>query len=227
MIQEKKMTKKKLEADLNKPDFLHALFDKIAVFYSLNKKVFLSVAAGLVFLLLIFIAWSSYNYYYEKNAWTQYTKIETSTVKDDEIIKSYQNLSLKYPQSHATLLSFYRLGNLYFNKNNIDAAIKSYEKFIAQANDSNDFKALSFSGLAYCYELNKDYQKALHALQEAEKIEAGKNFRPFIYRDMGRIYEEMANGNEALKFYKKALEYSTDPVFTLFIKRKISILSWL
>jgi tetratricopeptide (TPR) repeat protein len=73
--------------------------------------------------------------------------------------------------------------------------------------------------------LKKDYKQALLALQKAEKIEAGKNFRLYIYRDMARLYESMANGNEALKYYKKALEHSTDPIFTMFIKRKISILS--
>ncbi|OPY10213.1 MAG: Tetratricopeptide repeat protein [Syntrophus sp. PtaB.Bin001] len=225
------MTKKILEAELSKPDFLNALLSKFTDFYNLNKRVVILATSGLVIVLLIITSWFSYNYYYEKNAWIQYKKIATSndklsvSAKDEEMIKSYQNLNLKYPQSQAALLSFYRLGNLYFQKNDIDAAIKSYNTYISKASDNNEFKALSFSGLAYCYELKKDYKHALLSLQEAEKIEAGKNFRQFIYRDMARMYESMANSNEALKFYKKSLEHSTDPVFTLLIKRKISILS--
>jgi hypothetical protein len=71
------MTKKKLEVELSKTDFLHALLIKIIDFYNLNKRVAISVISGVIIVLLIFTVLFSYNYYYEKNAWTQYQKIET------------------------------------------------------------------------------------------------------------------------------------------------------
>lgn len=223
------MTKKILLEDLNDTDFLHSLFNRLSEFYTLNKRKVLSVAGALIFALLIITGWFTYQYYHEKDAWSQYTKIEQSTLKsavdDNLLIKQYKNLSSKYSESEASILSNYRLGNLFFKKNDFDSAIHSYEKFIADAADRNDFKVLSYSGLAYCYEAKKDYKKALQALQQAEKIESGKNFGTFIYRDMGRIYEEMNNRGEALKFYKKALEQSIDPTVTMFIKRKIALLS--
>jgi len=223
------MTKKIVLEDLNKPDFFHSLFNRISEFYIMNKRKVISSAGAVILILLIILAWSVYRYYYEKDAWNQYAKIEqstlTSSISDDLLIKQYRNLSLKYSGSEASILSNYRLGNLYFKKNDIDSAVNSYEKFIEQASDRNDFKVLSYSGLAYCYETKKDYKKALQTLQQAEKVEAGKNFGTFIYRDMGRLYEEMNNRNEALKYYKKALEQSIDPTVTMFIKRKIALVS--
>jgi len=122
-------------------------------------------------------------------------------------------------------LGAYRLANRLYNQGDYDAAISYYEKYLAHASDRNELKVLSFSGLAYCYEAKKEYQKALQALQQAEKIEAAKSLETFIYRDMGRIYEEMGKAPEALNCYKKALAQSLDPIFTIFIKRKIALLS--
>lgn len=225
------MTKKTVLEELDKPDLLHTLFNRVVEFYTSNKKKVLSIAGAVLLVLLIIIGWFSYRYYREKEAWSQYAKIEeseftqNSSANTDTLIKKYLALSSKYSGSQASQLSDYRLGNLYFNKNEIEPAIKSYEKFISHASDKNEFKALSYISLAYCYEKKKDYQKALNVLQQAENIEAGKNFGTFIYRDMGRIYEEMQNYKEALKYYNKALEQSLEPTITLFIKRKIANLS--
>jgi len=225
------MTKKNVVAELNKPDQFHSLFNKLADLYALNKRKLLLVAGAVMGVVAVVIAWSAYHYYYEKNAWDRYAKIEESTFKrtpseqNGDLIKQYRNLASNYPDSQAALLSSYRLGNLYYNKSDFDAAISSYENYVAHASDRNEFKVLSFSGLAYCYEAKKDYQKAMQALQQAEKIEAVKSLATFIYRDMGRIYEKMGNAPEALKCYQKALAQSVDPTFTMLIKRKIALLS--
>jgi predicted negative regulator of RcsB-dependent stress response len=225
------MTKKIEVAELKKPDQFHTLFNKMADFYALNKRKVLLVASAVLGVIAVVVAWSTYQYYYEKNAWDQYAKIEESMFKASpseqkvDLIKKYKILSSNYPDSEASLLSAYRLANLYYNQMDYDAAISSYEKYLAHASDRNELKVLSFSGLAYCYEAKKEYQKALQALQQAEKIEAAKSLETFIYRDMGRIYEEMGKATEALNCYKKALVQSVDPIFTIFIKRKIALLS--
>ncbi|SEM32518.1 Putative negative regulator of RcsB-dependent stress response [Syntrophus gentianae] len=222
---------KKGEAELNQPDQFHTIFNKLVDFYILNRKKVVLTAGVIVGVLAIIIAWTSYRHFYEKNAWEEYVKIEefmlksASSDKSDELIKKYKNLSQNYPDSQAANLSSYRMANLYFNKNDLDAAISSYEKFLSPASDRNELKVLSYSGLAYCHEAKKDFNKALQALQQAEKIEGAKSLETFIYRDMGRICEKMGNPGEALKYYKKALAQSMDPTFTMFIKRKIALLS--
>jgi len=224
------MTKKAELKELNKPDFFHSLFNQLADYYILNKKKVIMAAGAVIGVAAMIIAWTAYNHYYEKNAWSQYAKIEESTARSTspdsgEMIKKYRNLASQYPDSQASHLGYYRLGNLYYNKSDFDAAISSYEKFIAGASDRNEFKVLSYSGLAYSYESKKDYKKALESLQQAEKIEAGKSLGTFIYRDMGRLYEKLNNPGEALKCYKKALEHTLDPAFTMLIKRKIAMLT--
>lgn len=225
------MTKKAILGEIEKPDYFQRFIANISQFYVLNKRKVLTIAAVVILVLMIVVGWFTYKYYYEKKAWEEYAEIEKtavlqeSAVNSDILIKKYRDLSSKFSGSQASKLSDYRLGNLYFKNNDIDSAIKSYEKFIANASDENEFKVLSYSSLAYCYESKKDYQKALKALKQAEKIEAGKYFGTFLYRDMGRLYEKMQNRSEALKFYRKALEQSIDPTVTLFIKRKIATLS--
>jgi len=225
------MTKKIEVAELKKPDQFHVLFNKLVDFYALNKRKVLLVAGAVLGVIAVVVAWSTYRYYYEKNAWDQYAKIEESMFKASlseqqvDVIKKYKNLSANYPDSEASHLGAYRLANRLYNQGDYDAAISYYEKYLAHASDRNELKVLSFSGLAYCYEAKKEYQKALQALQQAEKIEAAKSLETFIYRDMGRIYEEMGKAPEALNCYKKALAQSLDPIFTIFIKRKIALLS--
>jgi hypothetical protein len=44
-------------------------------------------------------------------------------------------------------------------------------------------------------------------------------------RNIARVYEELNNKEKALEYYRKALEKTTEPAATIFIKRKISTLS--
>ena len=44
-------------------------------------------------------------------------------------------------------------------------------------------------------------------------------------RNIARAYEELNNKEKALEYYKKALEKTTEPGTTIFLKRKISTLS--
>ncbi|MDY0187540.1 MAG: tetratricopeptide repeat protein [Syntrophus sp. (in: bacteria)] len=224
------MSKKDVE-DLKKPDQFQVFFNKLLDYYALNRKKVLLMSGAVVGILAVVVAWGAYRHYYQKHAWEQYVKIEGTAFKEsssnpsNELIKNYKRVISNYPDSQAANLSYYRLGNLYFDQNDLDAAISSYETFLENASDRNELKVLAYSGLAYSHEAKKDLQKALQALQQAEKIEAVRSLETFVYRDMGRIYEKMGNSKEALKSYQKALEQSSDPTFTMFIKRKISLLS--
>ncbi|WP_367359176.1 YfgM family protein [Syntrophus buswellii] len=224
------MSKKDVE-ELKKPDQFQVFFNKLLDYYALNRKKVLLMAGAVMGLLAVVVAWGTYRHYYQKHAWEQYVKIEGTAVKEsssnpaNELIKNYKRVISNYPDSQAANLSYYRLGNLYFDQNDLDASISSYETFLANASDQNELKVLAYSGLSYCHEAKKDFQKALQALQQAEKIEAVRSLETFVYRDMGRIYEKMGNSKEALKSYQKALEQSADPTFTMFIKRKIALLS--
>jgi hypothetical protein len=44
------------------------------------------------------------------------------------------------------------------------------------------------------------------------------------YGSLARVYEAMNNPVKAVEFYRKALGKTTDPLMTLYLKRKISIL---
>jgi len=50
-------------------------------------------------------------------------------------------------------------------------------------------------------------------------------FESIAFRNLGRASEELNNKAKALEYYKKALEKTSEPSATIFIKRKISALS--
>jgi tetratricopeptide (TPR) repeat protein len=78
--------------------------------------------------------------------------------------------------------------------------------------------------LGYCYEAKKDLKVALEYFEKAQKSD-NIGFESFGFRNIARIYEQLNDKKNALENYKKALQKTTDPSITVFIKRKISFLS--
>ena len=56
------------------------------------------------------------------------------------------------------------------------------------------------------------------------KTRTGSSFEAMNYGSIARVYEAMNNPAKAVEFYRKALGKTTDPLMTLYLKRKISIL---
>jgi tetratricopeptide (TPR) repeat protein len=117
------------------------------------------------------------------------------------------------------------LANLYFNANQVDLAIRTYDEFINRAPDSNYLKVFAYSGKGYCFEIKKDYSKALSSFETALKMPDGAILQGQIYRDMARIYEAMNDKKKSVENYRKALEKITDPTMESIIKRKIAAMS--
>ena len=119
----------------------------------------------------------------------------------------------------------WRGGNIYFNINEIDKSISAYEKFIKKSSGDNDLVVLAYVGLGYCYEAKGNLKKALKSLDNSIKYcTVGSSYEGIIYRNMGRIYEEMNDSPKAVEYYKKALKLTIDPSMEMLIKSKISTL---
>lgn len=118
----------------------------------------------------------------------------------------------------------YHLGNIYYNKGEIDQAISSYKKFVGKAgSDKTGVKFLALTSLGYAYETKKDFNQALKYFEQAQNVyHAG--FETIGLRNIARAYEELNNKEKAVEYYKKALEKTTEPAASILIKRKISSL---
>ena len=227
------MAQKITKKELAKPDALQLLLARCSDFVSENKpKIY--IGSGIVLLIILLSAgWYLYKTNNEKNAQALYIKAHVATLKsrsaespaDPNSMKLYQEVVTQYPGTNAALLSFYRLGNFYYQMNDIDASIKAYQEYLKGSPEDNELTTLAYIGLGYCYESKKDLNKALEYFENAAKTKSSSNFESINYKNMARIHEELKNNKKSIEFYQKALEKTSDPAVELLIKRKISSLS--
>ena len=225
------MTNKLEKKELEGPDKLSVLFLKIRSFIETHRsKIYLGAGIAVVIFL---IAGGIYLYRanYENNAAGFYNGILTAHVKagspagDEALTKGLKELLSKYPRSNAASLGHYRLGNLYYSRRAYDEAEASYRAFIKRASADNDLVALAYSGLGACAEQKKELKKALEFYDLAMKTKAASSFEGVNYFNIARVYEGLKDNKKAAEFYQKALLKTTDPVRSILIKRKLSLLS--
>ncbi len=223
-----KITKK----ELKEPDFLQVEFAKLMQFIKRHQSKFYIVLMLHLLGLAAAAGWYLYKLNYEKSASRIYNEAEKLAIKSGsaqnqiaKLIEGFRNVAFQYPRSQAALHSYYQLANLYLNANQIDLAIRTYDEFINRAPDSNNLKVFAYTGKGYCYEIKKDYKKALSSFETAMKMPDGAILQGQIYRDMARVYEAMNDKNKSVEYYRKALEKITDPTMESIVKRKIAALS--
>ena len=108
-------------------------------------------------------------------------------------------------------MSYYQMGNMYYNLGDVDASINAYTEFLKEVPDGSDLKILAYNGIGYCYEKKADLPHALESFEKAANAKSGGGFEGMTYRNMARIYEEMNNKEKALEYYQKALSNTADP----------------
>jgi tetratricopeptide (TPR) repeat protein len=215
--------------ELLEPDKLQLFFLSVRAFVEEQKKR-IYVGAGLL-LLMVLLASGVYFYqiHYETSAGKIYNRVIEAAVKagppsgDMEALKGYKDLINQYPRSDAAVTAYYRLGNLYFNRREFDAAIGAYQDFLKKSPVESDLITLAYSGLGACHEAKKDFIKALESYEHALKSNTAISFEVLNFSNIARIHEAMNNPAKAVEFYRKALGKTTDPLMTLYLKRKISI----
>jgi tetratricopeptide (TPR) repeat protein len=224
------MTTKIDKKDLTEPDKLQLFLLSIRTFMETHR-IRIYAGAG-IFFLIVLLAGGVYLYQlnYETAAGKIENRVFESAAKagpstgDTAAIQGYKDLIEQYPRSHAATTAHYRLGNLYFNRSEFDAAIGAYGDFLKKAPPQSDLVTLAYDGLGACYEAKKDFSKALESYERALKADAASSFEGLNFSNVARIYEAMNNPAKAAEFYRKALSKTTDPLMTLYLKRKISIL---
>jgi predicted negative regulator of RcsB-dependent stress response len=216
--------------ELNEPDKLQLFFFSVRAFVEKHRT---RIYAGIgIFLLIVVLAvgWHLYQLNYETNAGKIYKRVFENAVKavppagDAAAIKGYRDLITEYPRSQAAVTAYYRLGNLYFGRREFDAAISAYQDFIKNSSPLSDLITIAYNGLGACQEEKKEFNKALESYDLAMKTNAAPSFEALNYGNIARIYEAMSNPVKAAEFYRKALGKTSDPLMTLYLKRKLAIL---
>ncbi len=226
------MSEKLTKKDLKSPDAFQSTFEKLGDYISENQTRVIVTASALLCAVILVMGIYFYWSHYSNSALKIYAKAQGNILKGEENqdnvnenIKLYKELVDKYSYSWSGRMANYHLGNIYYNKGEIDQAIISYKKFVGKAgSDKTGVKFLALTSLGYAYEVKKDFNQALKYFDQAQSAyHAG--FETIGLRNVARAYEELNNKEKALEYYKKALEKTTEPAASILIKRKISTLS--
>jgi type IV pilus assembly protein PilF len=121
-------------------------------------------------------------------------------MKDKAIDEFQEAISLdeSYSEAHNYL------GTLYSERKLWDKAIQEFEK--ALNNHLYDTPSLPLYNMAWAYYSKKDYKTALAKYQEVLNIDPATGLLPQIEKNIGLIYFDQNNFNEAIKHLKKAVE---------------------
>jgi tetratricopeptide (TPR) repeat protein len=220
--------KKKTLKELKEPDFLQVELSRLTTLAVRHKSKLYISAAIFGICTVIAAGWFLYRMNYERSAFQIYNQAEAIAAKSGpspNLITAYQNVTTKYPRSQAALQAYYQLGNVYLNLNQVDSSLQAYEELQKRAPRNNYLKFFAYSGQGYGYEAKKDFKNSLNAFENALKMPEATYLAGQVFRDMGRIYEEMNDPKKALEYYRKSLEKTTDSTMQMILKRKIAGLS--
>ena len=120
-------------------------------------------------------------------------------MKDKAIEEFKQAISIKndYSEAHNYL------GTLYSDMGLWDQAIEEFDR--ALVNVIYDTPAMPLYNAGWAYYSKKDYKTALIKYQEALQKEPTTNLRPQIEKNIGLIYFDQNNIQEAIDHFKKAV----------------------
>jgi len=226
-----KLTKKELE----QPDEFHAIGWHALQYVSEHRGKFYLGGAVVLLIIILAGAWYFYRLDYENKAQSLYSSAYNSyslpgssagSHKNDYLkaVQIYEELAKEYPSSRAATLSFYNMGNIYFNIGDTEKSITAYKTFLKRSGHKDILRAFAYYGLGYCYEKNKDYDNALKFFENSNKRVQGTRFEYINYANMARIYEKMDRQKEALEFYRKATGKMNDPLAEMLVKSRIAAL---
>jgi tetratricopeptide (TPR) repeat protein len=225
----RKITKKEIE----KPDSFQAALNKVTAYISANKPKIYLASAIVISIVIVSSGWYLYRMNYEDKAQRLYAMANVAGMKaarqggkpDQNNIKMHSDVITQYPGSKAAMMSYYQMGNMYYNLGDVDASINAYTEFLKEVPDASDLKILAYNSIGYCYEKKTDFPRALESFEKAANSKSSGGFEGTTYRNLARIYEEMNNKEKALEYYQKALNSATDPSMELLLKKTISTIN--
>jgi tetratricopeptide (TPR) repeat protein len=131
-------------------------------------------------------------------------------------IKVYQSVIKQHGSSTAGQAARLGLASAQFGLGEYAEARALYEEFLADPHGLEAFEAVAVEGAGYCYEAQKNYDKALEMFRRLEKADEG-NHQDLAKYHQGRILEKMNKQGDAAELYRNIVrrsEQATDEMVT-------------
>ncbi|MFH2012837.1 MAG: tetratricopeptide repeat protein [Pseudomonadota bacterium] len=234
MAKKIKIPKKKISKEAD--EFISTT-SKIIAYAVENKNRLLVGTAALLVIILLFIGWKLYSNKTENEASDLYYKAvkyyhsrdkTDKTAKDD---KERYNLSLnklknvidKYPRTNAASMALFYSGHIYYQLDQFDKSIKSYQDFLKKTSSDNPLNAFANNGIGYAYEAKEDYKNAL--IYYRKLLDGDDNpIAELAYYNVGRCYEELGENDKAIEAYQKLATTYPNSDYAALAKEKSNIL---
>lgn len=155
----------------------------------------------------------------EKNG----TVPEEIKTEEDKTIEQLLSLTAKRSTSYSAFRANTVIAEIYFHRKSYEEALKYYE-LAAHALESSYTAGVAYFNAAVCADELSDNEKALEFYKKASDI---RDF-PLVPRalfNVGRIYEALAQNEEAIKTYNKLLETYPKNDWALLAKSRVIFLS--
>ncbi len=129
-----------------------------------------------------------------------------------EAIIIYRRVVEDYPRTPSAPLAMFSLGNALLQSNELDAAIETYKRFIASYGSNVSLLGLVQQKMGYAYLLKGEIDQAAKAYAAVIDV-AGSTNRDYALFELGRLEENRARSDEALKRYQDLIStYKDSPL---------------
>lgn len=121
-------------------------------------------------------------------------------------ITALESVLQRYPSASAAPQAAYELGNLKYVAKQYAAARSAYEVVLRHASGPPTLRRLSRVAIAYTWEAERDYARAIQALQEAlADLKPGDFLQEDILVDLARVQELAGRRDDAIATYRRVL----------------------
>jgi predicted negative regulator of RcsB-dependent stress response len=136
------------------------------------------------------------------------------------VLKELQTIIQDYPGTGGALEARLQMANLLYREKKYAEAAAAFE---ALGQEAPDINMLVAENLSYCYEAQKDYQKAAAVLDPLVAM-PDLPYRQELQRRQGLLFELAGQPAKALAIYQNMLQESPADSFAPFLQEKIKVL---
>jgi tetratricopeptide (TPR) repeat protein len=195
--------------EVNTKNTEHKEIAKTGSFVQENQKSLLFIAAAIVIMVVIYIAYlklylaprevtAANQMHVAQDFWAK--KEWDKAIKGDAGYPGFEKIITEYSNTKVANLAYFYLGTAYLNKGEYRKAIDNLNSY---RGDDSMVAAEALGNIGDAYVELKDYDKAESYFKKAADKAQNKFLSPFYLKKLGLVYEEKKDKSAAADTYKK------------------------